>query len=178
MTALTGGQPQGGGSAWAMLALIFLGLAVAVALLLGTLTPPLSPTPAIDLQGLDYRTHLLDWQYRRPENFQVVALEIVNNNNGHALKKHGAIAQTIVDACKGNGPAQVWRSVSWRHPDKYYLGCELPDGQLGLWVVQCTKRGWMWVTSFLPGNGSEQAFVEYVAARAKPYVDVLPHCGG
>lgn len=92
----------------------------------------------------------------------------------HSVAKHGDVVQRIHQCLNDKGPSQIWKSKSWRTPNRYFFGCELDDGTWGLSIVDKTKNGWLEKTTFRIKDGTLKQFVEYVSARAELVQGVLP----
>lgn len=89
----------------------------------------------------------------------------VRTNAEHTVK-HGDVVAEIHRCLEDNGPAQVWRSRSWRQPDTRFLTCEYEPDRWGLMIVQRVKDGWREVTTFVVKSGRLAELVEYLTARA------------
>lgn len=91
----------------------------------------------------------------------------------HAVIKHGMEAVAIRQACEEHGPDEVWRSASWRDPDKYFRVCTLDDGRQGVQIIRCIKGVWHEVTAFVPagalGVGTPERVYEYLSGKAVPW---------
>lgn len=91
----------------------------------------------------------------------------------HAVAKHGMEAVAVRRACDQYGPDQVWRSASWRDPDKYFRVCTLDDGRQGVQIIRCIKGVWHEVTAFIPagslGVGTPERVFEYLSGKATPW---------
>lgn len=93
-------------------------------------------------------------------------MQIVHRD--HAVKKHGSDALAVRQSCDNGGRMHLFRSQSYRTPDKFFELCLLDDGRVGLRIREWSKRACDWFerTSFVPGDGSYRAAIEYVTARA------------
>ena len=91
----------------------------------------------------------------------------------HAVIKHGVEAAAIRRACDQYGPDEVWRSASWRDPDKYFRVCTLDDGRQGVQIIRCVRGVWHEVTAFVPagalGVGTPERVYEYLSGKATPW---------
>lgn len=179
MSAYASDRSSSGGSTLPLVLVLGLMLAAFVFLGMGFVKDrgmPSVSAPTID----DTLADESRWGQLRQHNQAVAQLaleDIVNTNGDHAIKKHGPIALAIARTCSDNGPEQVYKATSWREPNKFILGCIMPDGTWGAWVVRCTAKGWMWITSFVVKSGTKAEFVEYVTKQAKPWREVIPDCG-
>lgn len=87
--------------------------------------------------------------------------------SSHALSKHDEAA-AVVEGCN-RGPHSAWQVRE--HPSEYWLLCQTDEGY-GVRLIQCTKRGWMGRTAFIPdasqhARGSLTRAIEYLSARAR-----------
>lgn len=93
----------------------------------------------------------------------------------HAAIKHGQATVDSIHRClENNGPEHIFRSSSWRTPDKHFFTCRLPDGTWGLSIAEETSQGWIEKTAFKVKQGTLEQLVEYVTARAELVSGVLP----
>lgn len=93
----------------------------------------------------------------------------------HASAKHGEQEVNAIHRClENNGPAHIFRSRSWRTPNKYYMTCELSDGRWGLSILQKTSKGYLEKTAYIVKDGSLKSLIEWVTARAELVSGILP----
>lgn len=178
MTYYTGDRDTSGGNGLALV-LLLVGM-LAVFLFLGLAFIKDMGLPTISSQPVPTLSDEAMWGQLKGDNGYVLTLaleDIVNTNGDHAVKKHGPVALAIARSCSEHGPEQVYRATSWREPNKFILGCILPDGKWGAWIVRCTAKGWMWITSFVVKSGTKAEFVEYATTKARPWREVIPDCG-
>ena len=85
--------------------------------------------------------------------------------------EYHAEAQQIRD-CLKSGVTQLWRSRSWRTPDKFFRVCLLPDGKWGMQIVRysVTSGTWYEVTAFIVKKSQGGTYVqlrEYLSGIAR-----------
>ena len=104
-----------------------------------------------------------------------LALQVVPRE--HAVKKHGAEAETIRKCLNDNGPDQVWKFTSHRR-NNHFIQCGKLDGDRDFWgirIIQRMKDGrYEERTSFVVKDGTRQQMVEYVSAKAERFFGSLP----
>lgn len=92
----------------------------------------------------------------------------------HALAKHAAEANAIHKCLDGRGPHDVWRVDSLQFPNHFIQTCRLGDGRWGIRVIQWTRdKIFREKTSFIIKDGTREQLVEYLTARAEPFVGKL-----
>ena len=95
-------------------------------------------------------------------------------NGQHALIKHEADAQAIHKCLNGQGPHDVWQVNSFQYPNHFIQTCRLDDGRWGIRVIQWTKdKIFREKTSFVIKDGTREQLVEYLTARAEPFLGKL-----
>ncbi len=95
-------------------------------------------------------------------------------NGQHALAKHEAEAKAIHKCLNGRGPHDVWKVDSPDYPNHYIQCTRLPDGRWGIRVIQWTKdKIFREKTSFVIKDGTREQLVEYLTARAEPFLGKL-----
>ena len=95
-------------------------------------------------------------------------------NGQHALIKHEADAQAIHKCLDKNGPYDVWKVDSPEFPNHYIQCTRLTDGRWGIRVIQWTKdKIFREKTSFVIKDGTREQLVEYLTARAEPFLGKL-----
>jgi hypothetical protein len=89
----------------------------------------------------------------------------------HAVARHGADALSIREACNNGGFLRLYQSRSWKTPLKFYVLCMLPDGRVGLRILEIVggtdaMRRVIERTSFFVKGGTFAEAIEYVTACA------------
>jgi hypothetical protein len=114
--------------------------------------------------------------YRRPVSpiilllalLAVAGAAVAVRASPHALQKHGEDAAMIHRCLDDNGPSEIWRSASWRTPNKYFQVCQIGPDRWGFRIIEWLERRGVWKerTSFSPGDGSYRALLEHLTAKA------------
>ena len=93
---------------------------------------------------------------------------VTDPNTARHTQKH-VEAEAIRSCLDQHGAAQVWRSRSWREPNKFFRVCQLDDGRLGVMVVKWSARAGVWreVTSFVIKDGRASQTREYLSGISR-----------
>lgn len=106
---------------------------------------------------------------------QVDGMDLKYVNHEHATKHEEA--EELIRKCQVQDPLQVWKSLSWRTPNKFFCVYKLDDGRHGITVVEWSKKlgGWFLRTAFVVKGGKVEALLEYLSARSDLYLQPLPN---
>jgi len=88
----------------------------------------------------------------------------------HATIAHGLEAIAIRACIAKSGVSQLWKTRSEKpgKANKFFRVCELPDGRMGMQIVQWSWRALAYreVTSFVVKDGRPAQLLEYLTAIA------------